>query len=118
LSFHDLVDIDITLEERAALVTLEADDRHLNGHGFVHGGALATLADIAMGAVLNASTGPDAAPVTVSLVMTYLEPAPLGRTTAKGTITRQGKRITIAEAEITSHDGSVVATAVGTFTTI
>jgi acyl-coenzyme A thioesterase PaaI-like protein len=50
--------------------------------------------------------------------MTYLEPAPPGRITARGTITRQGKRITIAEAEITGEDGSVVATAVGTFTTI
>jgi uncharacterized protein (TIGR00369 family) len=118
LSFHELLDLDINIEDSAATITIDARDQHLNGHGFVHGGLLATLADTAMGAVLNARTGPDAAPVTVSLVMTYLEPAPPGPTTATGTITRQGKRITIAESTVTSEDGTVVATAVGTFTTI
>ena len=118
MSFHDLVGVDVRYEDGAAVVSLDADESHLNGHGSVHGGLLATLADIAMGAVLNAATAQDAAPVTVSLVMTYLEPAPPGPTHARGTITRQGKRITITGAEITSEDGSVVATAVGTFTTI
>lgn len=118
MSFHDLLDLDVHIEDGSATITLDARDQHLNGHGFVHGGALATLADTAMGAVLNAHTGPDDAPVTVSLVMTYLEPAPPGPTTATGTITRQGKRITIAEATVTSEDGTVVATAVGTFTTV
>jgi acyl-coenzyme A thioesterase PaaI-like protein len=37
---------------------LQAGDDHLNGHGSVHGGALATLADTAMGAALNAATAP------------------------------------------------------------
>ena len=118
MTFHDLLELDVQIEDGTATITLDAQEQHLNGHGSVHGGALATLADTAMGAALNAATAPDAGPVTVSLVMTYLEPAPPGRTTAVGTITRQGKRITIAEATITSVEGNVVATAVGTFTTI
>ena len=118
MSFHDLLGLDVDLDGDSATITLDAGDQHLNGHGFVHGGALATLADTAMGAALNAATGPDAAPVTVSLVMTYLEPAPAGPTKATGTITRKGKRITIAEATVTAEDGTVVATAVGTFTTV
>jgi acyl-CoA thioesterase len=96
---------------------MNTEDRHLNGHGSVHGGVLASLADIAMGAVVNAKTPQDAAPVTVSLVMTYLEPAPPGPITATGTITRQGKRLTITGAEITDGDGVTVATALATFTT-
>ena len=118
VGFHDLIGVEVSVEGDTATAVLDAGDQHMNGHGSVHGGALATLADMAMGAVLNAATGPDAGPVTVSLVMTYLEPAPAGRTTATGTLTRKGKRITITEAEVTSHDGSVVATAVGTFTLI
>jgi uncharacterized protein (TIGR00369 family) len=118
MSFHDTLGIKVDVSDGVATVTLDAEDRHLNPHGFVHGGVLAALADIAMAAALNETTGPDAAPVTVSLVMTYLEPAPAGPTTATGTITRQGKRITIAGAEITSPDGTSVASAVGTFTTV
>jgi uncharacterized protein (TIGR00369 family) len=118
VSFHELVGIDVDSQAGCATVSLDAQEQHLNPHGTVHGGVLATLADIAMGAALNAATGPDDAPVTVSLVMTYLEPAPPGLTTATGTITRQGKRITIAEAAMTSADGTVVATAVGTFTLV
>jgi uncharacterized protein (TIGR00369 family) len=118
VTFHDTLGVDIRLDGDAAVVTMVADERHLNGHGSVHGGLLATLADIAMGAVLNAHTPDDAGPVTVSLVTTYLEPAPPGSIVATGRITRQGKRITIAGAEITSADGATVATAVGTFTTV
>ena len=118
MSFHDLLGLDVHLDGDAATIVLDAADEHLNGHGSVHGGALATMADTAMGAALNAATDPDSGPVTVSLVVTYLEPAPPGRITATGTITRKGRRITIAEAEITSADGTVVATAVGTFTLI
>lgn len=118
MSFHELVGIDVDSHAGRATVSIDAQEQHLNPHGTVHGGVLATLADIAMGAALNAATGPDDAPVTVSLVVTYLEPAPQGRITATGTITRQGKRITIAEAAMTSDDGTVVATAVGTFTLI
>ena len=118
MSFHDHLGIDVDVHASTATVSLHAQERHLNPLGFVHGGVLASLADVAMAAALNASTAADTAPVTVSLVMTYLEPAPAGATTATGTITRQGKRITIAGAEITAADGTVVATAVGTFTLV
>jgi len=118
MNFHEVIGVQVQVEGEVATATLSAGEQHLNPHGSIHGGVLATLSDIAMGAVLNASTPPDAAPVTVSLVVTYLEPAPPGRTTATGTITRQGKRITIAEAEVTAEDGTPVATAVGTFTTV
>src|SRR4051812_13222489 len=73
MTFQEAVGVDVRVDGDVAVVTLVAGERHLNGHGSVHGGVIATLADIAMGAVLNAHTPADAGPVTVSLVTTYLE---------------------------------------------
>ena len=38
----------------SAIATVRADERHLNPGGTVHGGAIATLVDVAMGAAVFA----------------------------------------------------------------
>lgn len=60
------------VDEGTGRVLLDATDEHLNSHGTVHGGVLATMIDVAMGTAV-ATTGGDS-PVTVSLTVTYLEP--------------------------------------------
>lgn len=91
---------------------LDAGPRHLNGHGTVHGGALATLVDSAMGAAV-ADAGSDA-PVTIEMKVTYLEPAQPGRVTARATVRKRGRRVTIVEAEV-EQDRELVAHAIATF---
>ena len=114
--FHDLVGLNIAAsEERSAVVELEAGDDHLNLHGTVHGGAIATLADTAMAAAV-AEDG--VAPVTVEMKVTYLEPGSPGTLRAEGRVRKRGRRIIIAEAEITDGEGELVAHAIGTFTTV
>ena len=101
-----------------AVVTLDAGDNHANRHGSVHGGAVATLVDTAMGAAVYSEFDGEQAPVTVEMKVTYLEPAPVGRLTATAQVKRAGKRITIVETEVCAADGSVVAHGIGTFTTV
>ncbi|HVF76641.1 MAG TPA: PaaI family thioesterase [Acidimicrobiales bacterium] len=96
-------------------VVLEADERHVNPYGTVHGGALATLADVAMGTA--AATG-DNRPVTIEMKVTYLEAAQPGRLTATATVRRRGKRIIIVECDIDDADGSAVAHGIATFTVV
>jgi uncharacterized protein (TIGR00369 family) len=108
----------VETEPDAAEVVLDADERHLNGHGTVHGGAIATLVDTAMGAAVFRDDTGDAAPVTVEMKVTYLEPAAPGRITASATIRRRGKRIIIAEVDVTNADGDPVAHGIGTFTSL
>jgi len=98
-----------------AEAALDAGDDHLNRHGTVHGGVVATLVDSAMGAAV-AMEG--VAPVTVGLTVTYLEPARPGRLTARARVRRRGSRITVVEAEVTDPDDQAVAHAVATFTTV
>ena len=112
----ELLGLDVQrLDDGGATVTLDAEDRHLNQGGTVHGGAIATLVDTAMGAAI-AREGE--APVTIEMKVTYLEPASPGRLRAEATVRRRGKRITIAEVEVFDADGEVVAHGIGTFTTI
>jgi uncharacterized protein (TIGR00369 family) len=102
----------------SATLVLEADERHLNPHGTVHGGVIATLIDSAMGAaVLREDTG-DEAPVTIEMKVTYLEPARPGQLRAEAAVRRRGKRIIIAEADVTDADGTALAHGIGTFTSI
>ena len=113
----ELLGIEIVDSEAdGAAVELDADERHLNGHGTVHGGAIATLVDTAMGAaVLREDTGDDA-PVTIEMKVTYLRPAHPGRLRAEAAIRRRGKRIVVAEVDVLDGDGQAVAHGIGTFT--
>jgi uncharacterized protein (TIGR00369 family) len=116
---HDLLGIDvISTGADAAEVELIADERHLNAHGSVHGGAIATLIDTAMGAAVRREDTDDAAPVTIEMKVTYLEPAEPGRLRAAASVRRRGKRIIIAEVDVSADDGTAVAHGIGTFTSL
>ena len=112
--FRELIGLEIADHgDGTAAITLTADERHLNPYGTVHGGAIATLVDVAMGGAV-AAAGADA-PVTIEMKVTYLEPGRPGEIRAEAKVRKRGKRITIVEAEV-SQDGELVALALGTFT--
>jgi uncharacterized protein (TIGR00369 family) len=114
--FGDLIGVTALAAEGDDVVTvvLEAEERHLNTYGRVHGGAIATLCDVAMGAAV--ATG-DNRPVTIEMKVTYLEPVPPGRVVATAKVRRRGSRITIVETDVTDEAGGDVAHAIATFTT-
>lgn len=57
---------------------LRADGRHANGRGTVHGGILATLADIGMGYAMAFSSDPPLPLITASLHLDYLGAVQVG----------------------------------------
>ena len=117
--FHELLGLELLdKDDGEANVVLDAEDRHLNAHGTVHGGAIATLVDTAMGAAVTATEGGER-PVTIEMKVTYLEPGMPGRLIANACVRKRGKRITIVEAEVT-QDGSddLIAHAIATFATL
>ena len=101
-----------SLQVDGSRVVVDAADEHLNPHGSVHGGLLATMLDVAMGEAV-AEAGGDR-PVTVALTVTYLEPGRAGRLEATARVRKRGKRLLIVEGEVT-QDGDVLADALGTF---
>lgn len=120
MAFRETLGIEIKErgEGRARLV-MNAEDRHLNDGGILHGGAIATLADCAMGSALASTLGDDEQPVTVEAKVNYLEPGREGVIVGTGVVRRKGKRFTVLEAEIVQEEtGEHIAYATATFTTI
>jgi uncharacterized protein (TIGR00369 family) len=102
------------VDEGVARIVFEAGDRHLNEHGTVHGGAIATLVDVAMGMAVVAADA-DARPVTIEMKVTYLEPVRPGELVVVAKVRKHGRRVSIVEAEVTQED-ELVAHAISTFT--
>ena len=94
-------------------VTLEPRPDLSNHFGSVHGGALATMLDVAMASAAR-SLHPEEGVVTVSMAMNFLR-AGEGRLTATGRVRQSGRSLVYCESEIQDEAGHLVATAIGTF---
>jgi len=114
----DLLGIEVSRSsEDSATATLTADERHMNAGGTVHGGAIATLVDIAMGAAVFAGEDNDERPVTIEMKLNFLDAGQTGTLQAVASVRRRGSRFTVLEAEVMQGE-RVVAFATGSFTTV
>lgn len=59
-------------------IGLRAEQRHANGRGTVHGGIIATLADIGMGYAMAFSSDPPLPLITASMTLDYLGAVQVG----------------------------------------
>ena len=116
MGFRDLVGLDVVrADDGSVTARLDAADDHLNPLGTVHGGAIATLVDVAMGEAVATQRDHKGAPATIEMKVTYLEPAQPGPLEAVAQVRRRGKRVTVVEAEVLQGD-EVIALALATFT--
>jgi uncharacterized protein (TIGR00369 family) len=77
-------------------ISLEIDERHLNLQGLVHGGVLATMADVAMGLAVRTAVEPGRRHVTIEMGVHFVRPAPSGRIRAAGRAVQVGRQIAYA----------------------
>jgi len=118
VNLSELLGIDVSRsDEGSATATLAVDDRHVNAGGTMHGGAIATLIDVAMGAAVFAGGSDDERPVTIEMKVNYLEAGDVGEVRATATVRRRGSRFTVLEAEVVQGD-RVLAFGTGSFTTV
>lgn len=90
-----------------SLAEMTVDEHHLNGAGICQGGALFTLADLAIAAAMNACGN-----VTVGLenAMTFHHPARMGdHLTAKAFVTSDHRKIPFCHVEIMNEQGDLIA---------
>lgn len=108
---------DRTVGDDRAEVTMEAGDDHLNPGGVVHGGAIATLIDVAMGRAFGSRIADGESPVTIEMKVNFLEPGRPGQLVATAEVLRRGRSFTVVHAEVVqADDGETLAEAMGTFT--
>ena len=60
------------------VIGLRVEAKHCNARGTIHGGILATLADVAIGYALATSTDPPTAAITANLSLDYAGTAKIG----------------------------------------
>jgi uncharacterized protein (TIGR00369 family) len=95
-------------------IALDAEPRHLNLQGVLHGGLIATLADTAAGLAVRTELAAGRTHVTVSLTVHYLRPGGPGRIVGRGQVLWMGRSLAHATAEVTDADGRLLATASAT----
>ena len=100
--------------EGKARLTLTVQEMHMNGNGVVHGGALFTLADTAMGAALFSTLGPDEMCATIETKIAYFKPVFEGEVVCTGEIVNRGKTVASTESSLFVND-VLVARATGSF---
>ncbi len=86
--------------------------------GVVHGGVTGTLADVAMGHGAAPHINGVQQCVTVENKVSYLSPAKGELLIAESRVVKNGKRIIVMQAEVSTNDGTLVAIASGTYARI
>ena len=86
----------------------------LNPNGVVHGGALFSMADTAMGAALHTTLAPGEFCATVEIKIHFLQPVTKGKIRCRTRLVQRGSRIAVLESHL-SVGRLPVAQALGTF---
>ena len=84
------------------------------GDGSAHGGAIASLVDMAASCALLTVLGPDEGRTTIDLAVHYLAPA-RGDLRAEASVRRRGGRTAVIDVEITGEDSEIAALGRATF---
>jgi uncharacterized protein (TIGR00369 family) len=98
-----------------ATFVCEPDESHYNPIGTVHGGLVCTLLDSVLGCAVQSTLPQGQGYTSIEIKVNYLRPVAAGTTlTARGWVTKPGRRVAFAEGDIRDESGKVVATASST----
>jgi uncharacterized protein (TIGR00369 family) len=97
-----------------AVFVMDAESRHHNPMGTVHGGVLCDLADAAMGFAFASTLGSGESFTTLELKINFLRPVFEGRLTASARVVHRGRTIGMVECDVTTGEGKPVARASST----
>src|SRR6185295_19411372 len=86
-----------SLEKGIAVMTLEADQRHANPMGTLHGGILCDIADAAMGIAYASLLAEGESFTTLELKINFLKPIWKSKLVAKGRVAKAGRTVGLAE---------------------
>src|ERR1700680_375217 len=103
-----------SIEPGHAIFEMDADERHHNPMGTLHGGISCDLADAAMGFAYAASVAEGETFTTVELKINFLQAVRQGRLTAEARVVKAGSALGYVECDVTDQAGKLVARAAST----
>lgn len=102
-------------EAGRAKLRMKVQPRHMQIHGVVHGGVLASLADTAAGLAIYLALPRGSRAATVEMKINFLEPVQDGTVFAEARILRRGKYLAVLECDLTDDRRKMVGKALMTF---
>lgn len=106
-----------SLDAGIAHVALPLEAHLRNRNNVMHGGAVFSLVDIAMGLACSSSHGFDQRSVTIECKINYVRSVSQGEVLCIARVLHAGRRTLVVEAEVTQDD-KLIAKAQGTFAVI
>src|SRR5262249_46551713 len=104
----------VSIEPGRAVFEMEADERHHNPMGTLHGGVYGDLADAAMGYAYAATLAEGESFTTVELKINFLRAVRQGRLTAEAKVIKAGSTLGYVECDVKDDTGKLVARASST----
>lgn len=114
-AFSQLLGVEpLSVADGEARVRLNLSDPLRNRHNKLHGGALFSLVDIAMGLACSSAHGFDQGSVTLECKINYIRTIDQGSVICVAKVLHAGRRTLVVEADV-HQDDKLVAKAQGTF---
>jgi uncharacterized protein (TIGR00369 family) len=111
----DLIGIEVLERgEGETVFKLEAEERHSNPMGTIHGGILCDLADAAMGMAFFTTLEEGESFTTLELKINYLRPFWTGTLLAHGKVVSRGRTVGLTECRIVDDSDRLIAHATST----
>jgi uncharacterized protein (TIGR00369 family) len=88
---------------------MDADRKHANPMGTLHGGVVCDLADAAMGMAMATTLEDDESFTTLDLTAKYFKPVWNARLRAEASVTKRTRTLGLVECDVLDATGSLVA---------
>jgi uncharacterized protein (TIGR00369 family) len=99
------------VEPGKVTIEMDADQRHANPMGTLHGGVLCDLADAAMGMAHATTLEEGESFTTLELKINFLKPVWTATLKAVGVVVKRGKTIAMGQCDVTDDKNQLVARA-------
>lgn len=113
-NYHNMLKIDVAaLAPGESSLMIHVEERHINPQSVAHGGVTFSLVDTAMGMAIRTH---NTVGVTVEININYVKPVVQGDTIySTGRVVSLGKKIIIAQGDVTNQNGELIAISRGTY---
>ncbi len=101
-----------------AVFEMQADERHHNPMGTVHGGIFCDLADAAMGFAYASTLAEGESFTTVELKINFFRPVRAAKLIAEANVVRAGTTLGYVECDVKDGEGKLVARVASTCMTL
>jgi 1,4-dihydroxy-2-naphthoyl-CoA hydrolase len=99
----------VSAEKDKVIREIDADERHLNNRGIVHGGTLMAFADDLGGTIARLNIAPEMTTTTIESKSNFFRASQPGKLTAVSVPLHVGRSTIVAQTQIFGADGKLAA---------